>query len=119
MPSSSSFWTWKKASTRYPGLNVIVLTPSWKSFINYLAKGKKKPSREEALKGIQEFLSALSYNKLKKNEQMLKVLMTGKSSFCYHQEDIVNSQATYQSFPFSTFFTVPGLRELLYFAALP
>jgi endoglucanase len=71
------FWTWKKAPTSYPGLNVIQLTPSWKKLSLFLARGKKKhtPSRGEALKAMQEFLAASAYENVQKDALMLEALM--------------------------------------------
>lgn len=79
------FWTWKKAPNRYPGLNVITLSSSWTKLISYLAKGKNKPSRDEALKAMQEFIEAFQYDKLQKDEQMRKALMAGSKQQSFRE----------------------------------
>ncbi|PIR43844.1 hypothetical protein COV24_00590 [candidate division WWE3 bacterium CG10_big_fil_rev_8_21_14_0_10_32_10] len=69
-----SFWTWKKAENKYPYLYKIKITDAWKKVIYYIAGSNKKPSKEETLKGMQEFIESIKIQNNVLNNETLKIL---------------------------------------------
>jgi cellulase (glycosyl hydrolase family 5) len=57
--SGFSFWTWKKVPNGAPcPLGVTADMPNWSKLINWVARGFNRPTREEALLGIEELFEA-------------------------------------------------------------
>lgn len=57
----TAFWTWKrvyKNNNRYPVYS-ITSTADWNRIVSWLTHGISKPSKEQAAKGIEEFLKAI------------------------------------------------------------
>lgn len=58
--SGFSFWTWKKVPNGAPSpLGITAGMPHWSKLINWVARGFDRPTREEALLGIEEFFEAI------------------------------------------------------------
>ena len=54
------FWTWKKVPNGAPcPLGVTADIPSWKKLISWVSNGRNRPTREEALRGMEEFFEAI------------------------------------------------------------
>jgi hypothetical protein len=78
------FWPWKRvpeSGKRYPHLMEISSTPRWDAVRHWLSGAwfAPKPKREDALRGMREFIEALRADRLIADPEMVK-LVTGTES---------------------------------------
>jgi len=74
-----TFWSWKLAPGHVPGLAEFAMTPAWKRVVDWIATPlAARPTRAEALAGLDEFLAAARLDACTVNEQVADAL-TGRS----------------------------------------
>ncbi|HXC03411.1 MAG TPA: cellulase family glycosylhydrolase, partial [Bacteroidia bacterium] len=71
-----AYWSWKRAHTRYPNLNVIQPGEHWKKLAGWLKYPDQahRPDKEEALLAMKELLAAANYAALVQDKEMLEAL---------------------------------------------
>jgi hypothetical protein len=72
-----AYWTWKKASNSLdiPALNEIQLTDRSSKLIAWIGSfSRDKPTRDEALAGMQDFLAAIPLDATKRDARMVDAL---------------------------------------------
>ena len=74
-----AYWTWKRAPTRFPGLEIINVPTEWQSVMNWIVHPlfNRRPSRDETLRGMAEFLNAVSINETTFDGRMAGILAGG------------------------------------------
>ncbi|MBN1441016.1 MAG: cellulase family glycosylhydrolase [Anaerolineales bacterium] len=74
-----SFWTWKKVPGKWPALAAITVPARWQAVFDWINDPKKspRPSAEDALKGMEEFLDAVRLENTHGNERMMEALTGG------------------------------------------
>jgi hypothetical protein len=74
-----AYWSWKRTHTRYPNLNEIVPGKEWKKMMSWMKTRDHayRTSPEETKVAMKEFLDACQLNRLKRDNEMLKVLTGG------------------------------------------
>lgn len=71
-----AYWPWKRAPTRYPGLEIIDVPKEWRSVMNWIVHPffNHRPSRDETLRGMDEFLRAASITNTTFDARMAGIL---------------------------------------------
>ncbi len=71
-----SFWTWKKASMRSPGLVTVKVPADWAGVMKWIGNPlfNAKPASEKASRGIEDFLEAVKFPRAELDAKMLKAL---------------------------------------------
>lgn len=73
-----SFWTWKKAPTKFPGLVTVKVPPDWQAVMNWIgAWFGRRPGRAQAVAGINNFLQSVRLEHCQLDEQMVNALNPG------------------------------------------
>ena len=73
--SGWTYWTWKRAPTGYPGLVTIKPPPDWRPVINWTGSWfGRKPERNQAVTGLNEFLEAVKLENCQLDQQMVDAL---------------------------------------------
>ncbi len=77
--SGWSFWPWKMVQGKYPGLQMIQEPQSWAKVMDWLTAlippPRMKPSREEALAGMREFVEAVKIQNCTLDNRMAETLI--------------------------------------------
>ncbi len=74
--SGWSFWPWKRCPAWFPGLRIVSMPEDWTKTINWLGGWVAwKPSKEVALKGIDDFLDAMTCAKNTTDQAILSALL--------------------------------------------
>ncbi len=72
-----SFWTWKRALSKYPNLNVIQVPPSWKATMDWIGNPfHKRPTQEEGVEGLQQFIKAVAIKNCVADKKMTDIPAT-------------------------------------------
>lgn len=78
--TSWTFWTWK-TTTETPEWSICEIhhTPTWDKVVNWLADEwfAPKPSYEETIQGMKEFMASVLYENCTLHEEMLNALVSG------------------------------------------
>ncbi len=73
--AGSSFWTWKRATAKYPNINVIEIPPAWKTTMDWIANPfHKKPTKEEGVEGFKQLLKAVSIENTEHDKKLVEIL---------------------------------------------
>ena len=72
-----SFWPWKKAPTRYPGLVTIKLPADWRQLMSWINHPllNHKPTEAEARRALGAFLGAIKLAHGQWDQRMLRELL--------------------------------------------
>jgi endoglucanase len=70
------YWTWKKVPNWFPALVSIQASPNWKKLIEWIGWQIPwaKPTKEEALAGMAEFIQAIRFKNTVVNQEMVEAL---------------------------------------------
>jgi hypothetical protein len=76
------YFPWKRAPTKFPGLETIEVPDSWKRVINWIVSPTlhKKPTEEETRVGIKDFLEAVKLEHTRLDEKMVQILTESANS---------------------------------------
>lgn len=73
--SGWTFWTWKRAPAGHPGLVTVTLPADWQQVIRWAGSPlRRAPSREQALEGFKEFLTAVRLDNCQLDNRMAEAL---------------------------------------------
>lgn len=71
-----SFWTWKRAPSRFPGLVVFDVPPEFKRILDWIIwPARVKPPRATVDNGIAQFLQAVQLRNCHLNQQMAQIVV--------------------------------------------
>jgi endoglucanase len=70
------FWTWKRVHGRFPTLNEVNAGANWKKIMTWIQRRDhdRRPTTEETLLGMKEFLIACQSKNLVRDKSMFEVL---------------------------------------------
>jgi hypothetical protein len=76
------YWTWKRVHGRFPTLNEIDAGPNWKKIMNWIKHKDhdRRPTPEETVQGMADFLIACQSKNLVRNKSMLEVLTVKRTN---------------------------------------
>ncbi len=76
------YWTWKKVLNHFPCLVEIKVSDHWKKLIKWtsISLPWNKPSKEEALSGMEDFISAVRFENNLINQEMVQALAPKQQS---------------------------------------
>jgi hypothetical protein len=79
-----SYFTWKRAPTKYPGLAIIDVPEDWKKVMNWIAAPLfNRPMRGRAVSGMHEFVQAIRMENTPVDHRMASILtrQIGKTEY--------------------------------------
>jgi hypothetical protein len=72
-----SFWTWKKAPNKFPGLVTITVPGSWEPVMASVASlfGRNMPDQAKVRAGMRDFIEAVKLKNCDYDQRMEKSLL--------------------------------------------
>ncbi len=70
------YWSWKRASSRFPNLNTVDGGANWKKIMKWIKRRDhdQRPTPEETIQGMKDFLIACQSQNLIRDKSMFEVL---------------------------------------------